>query len=105
MPSDFRILGPQVKNGEEGRGIEGRRGRGREKGRNGEKRGLHTLTTFLTPTDPPLAPVLTEVANLGNWERVVLQGAHWPQRRPPARCVAHRPQLCRGSARTLRPLR
>ena len=48
MPSDFRILGPQVKNGEEGRGMEGRRGRGREKGKNGEKRGLHTLTTFLT---------------------------------------------------------
>ena len=30
---------------------------------------MHALTTFLTPTDPPLTPVLTEVAKLIGRER------------------------------------
>ena len=45
--------------------MEGRR----EKGRNGEGGCTYALTTFLTPTDPPLTPVLTEVAKLIGRER------------------------------------
>ena len=40
MPSDFRILGPQVKNGEEGRGMEGRRERGELGRREGMEKGV-----------------------------------------------------------------
>ena len=71
IPPDFRILGPQVTRREEGgrrsgrmeNGKTGEGGRARKEGR--EKRRLHTLTTFLTPTDPPLTPLPTGVASYG----------------------------------------
>ena len=54
MPSDFRILGPQVKNGEEGRGMEGRRERGELGRREGMEKGVarpHEINiVFLGPT-------------------------------------------------------
>jgi hypothetical protein len=40
MPSDLRILGPQVKNGEEGRGMESRRERGELGRREGMEKGV-----------------------------------------------------------------
>ena len=68
MPSDFRILGPQVKNGEEGRGMEGRRERGELGRREGMEKGV-ARPNDISDTHRPAPYTGTNRGGKVNWER------------------------------------